>query len=260
MKLFEQIRPEFLEQVKVLSEKHNMSLFDKIRKERNIVNLKSFLTEAHFGIYFDTIGNSLRYNHRISNTNALTPDYTFSINSQQIIAEVCRVNPTESDIKKQIAEEKALEELKNRNPASLVKGSYHPIVWNPVKLYGENASIALKANKYGFLAEESDKPLILCTYLDFISALDALDLNHSLYGCPSEFIGEFAVEEHYPGSIFHDLSKGLFYKNEQMRKNVSGVLLGKNDGSFTYYNNYSSNNRLNAENKDFFRHFQHPYE
>jgi hypothetical protein len=260
MKLFEQIRPELLEEIKILSEKHNMSLFDKIRKEDNMLNLKSLLTEAHFGFFFDSIGSCLKYNHKISKANDLTPDYIFSKNSQDIIAEVFRVNPAQTDMEIQEAEDKAIEEFKKSNPGVPVMGGYHSITWKPDKLNGENGAIAVKANKYGSLAEEKNKPLILCTYLDFISALDPLDLNHSLYGSPAEFGGEFAFEEFYPGSTFHDLSRGLFYKNEQMKKNISGVLLRKNDGSFVYYNNYSSTNRLNAQNMEFFLNVQHPYE
>ena len=105
-----------------------------------------------------------------------------------------------------------------------------------------------------------DKPLLLCVYLEFTSAIDAKDLNHSLYGYPAQYIGEFAFQEYYPNTTFHHLKDALYYTNVQMMKNVSGVLLRENNGSFLYYNNYSLTNRLSPLNLNFFLEKQHPYE
>jgi hypothetical protein len=260
MRLLEEIRPKLLEEISTLCLKHNLSLFQKIRKEEVMLHLKSLLTEAHFGIYFDSIGSKLKYNSRVFKENEVTPDFAFTKNSQEIIAEVCRVNPAEKDMEVQAAEDHAIEEFKRKHPGVPVMGGTHSITWKPDKLSGKNASLSVKANKYGPPAEQADNPIILCIYLDFISGLNKLDLNHSLYGNPADFVGEFAFDGYFPGSKFHVLSDGLFYNNEQMKKNISGVLLRDNDGSHIYYHNFSATNRLNKENIEFFLTMQHPYE
>ncbi len=255
---FADIKPEFITKIKQLCLKHNLSLFDKIRKKQDELQLKSFLTEAHFGLYFDTIAQDLKYNNKIVGTK-LTPDFLFKMNTQEIIAEVCHINPARKDMNIQREKELAVAEFKNKNPDVLVVPNVHSITWQPDKLYGQNGAISQKAIRYGPLSEQAKKPIILCIYLEFISALDSLDLYHSLYGSPTEYIGEFEFEYYFPNTKFHDLSTGLFYNNEQMRRNVSGVLLRNNNGEFVYYHNYSSTNRLSVQNRDFFLEFQHPY-
>lgn len=260
MKFFEEIRPELLEELNVLCKKHNLSLLKKIRKEEEMLKLKSLLTEAHFGLFFDKIGVDLKYNWRAFKESESTPDFAFSKNSQEIIAEVCRVNPAEKDMAIQTAVDSTIAAFKKEHPDVPVMGGSHSITWKPDKLSGKNGSLAIKANKYGPLVEQANKPIILCIYLDFTSGLDKLDLNHSLYGNPADFVGDFPFQEYFPGSKFHILSDGLFYNNEQMRKNISGVLLRNNDSSHIYYHNFSVTNRLNKDNTDYFLTMQHPYE
>jgi|SRR5215218_7370588 len=211
MKQYENIRPEVLDNIKLLCQKHRLSLFDKILKEDDMLNLKSLLTEAHFGLFFDKIGEDLKYNFRAFKGSDLTPDFIFTKNSQEILTEVCRVNPSEQDMAIQEQEDKAIQEFKKINPDIPVIGGYHSITWKPDKVKGRNSSLSMKANKYGPLVELHNKPLILCIYLDFISGLDNLDLNHSLYGSPAEFVGVFAFGEYFPRAPFHDLSSGLYY-------------------------------------------------
>ena len=258
MALLDDIKPDFVTKIKQLCLKHNLSLFDKVRKEQNQLQLKSFLTEAHFGLFFDTIAQDLKYNNKIAGSK-LTPDFFLKMSSQEIIAEVCHINPAQKDMDIQSAEDLAIVEFKKKDPDIPIIPNVHSVTWQPDKLYGANGAIALKANKYGPLVEQIEKPIIICIYLEFISALDPLDLNHSLYGHPAQFIGEFEFEEHFPATKFHDLKTGLFYNNEQMRRNISGVLLRDNNGNFIYYHNFSSTNRLSPENSNFFLNFQHPY-
>ena len=258
MPLLDDIKPEFVAKIKQLSLKHGLSLIDKVRKEQNPLQLKSLLTEAHFGLYFDTIAQNLKYNNKITDSK-LTPDYIFKMNSQEIIAEVCHIYPAQKDMDLQKKEDLVIAEYKKKNPDIPVMPIVHSITWQPDKLYGQNGSISLKANKYGPLVEQINKPIILCIYLEFTSALDPLDLNHSLYGHPAEYIGEFEFGDYSPFCKFHNLNTGLFYNNEQMRKNISGVLLRDNNGTFIYYHNFSSTNRLSLQNVTFFLNFQHPY-
>src|SRR5436190_15698211 len=107
---FNDIKPEFVTKIKQLCLKHNLSLFDKVRKEQDELQLKSFLTEAHFGLYFDMIGQDLKYNNKIAGSN-LTPDFLFKMDSQEIIAEVCHINPAQKDMDIQRAEDLAIAEF-----------------------------------------------------------------------------------------------------------------------------------------------------
>lgn len=256
---FNDIKPELVSKIKQLSLKHNLSLFNKIRKEQDELQLKSLLTEAHFGLYFDTIGQDLKYNNRIFGSS-LTLDFLFEMNSQEIIGEVCHINPAQRDMDIQRAEDLAIEQFEKTNPGILVIPNIHSITWQPDKLFGQNGSIAQKASKYGPLVEQAGKPIILCVYLEFLSSLNPLELYRSLYGSPTEYIGEFEFQDYYPNTKFHNMGTGLFYNNEQMRRNVSGVLLRANNGDIIYYHNFSSTNRLSLQNASFFLDFQHPYE
>lgn len=260
MKLFETIQPDLLENIKELCKKHNLSLLKKIKKEENKIHLKSLLTEAHFGLFFDTICAQLKYNNRIFKGSKTTPDFVITKNSQDIIIEVCRINPAKEDQDIHDAEDDAIEQFRESNPGIPVMGGFHSITIKAHKLYGENGSIALKAKKYGPLVDSEDKPFIICLYLDFISGHDDLDLYHCLYGSPAEFGESFPYKEYYPNAQFHDLTKALYYSNEQMKKSVSGILLRTNSNHFIYFHNFSSNNKLNKENINWFMNLQHNYE
>ena len=133
MELFEEIRPELIKEIEILSNKHNISLFSRIKKEKDYLNLKSLLTEAHFGIYFDTFSTSIRYNHRIFTDSNTTPDFVISSNGQDIIMEVCRVNPAQADADIQEAEDFAILKFQKENPGVPVMGNFHKISYRPEK-------------------------------------------------------------------------------------------------------------------------------
>lgn len=153
MKQIEHITPEVLDKVKILCKRHNISLLDKMLKEENVLNFKSLLTEAYFALFFDEIGVDLKYNFKAFKNSSLTPDFLFTKNSQEILAEVCRVNPSQKDIAIQQEENSAIQEFKKIEPDIPVIGSYHPIIWKPEKLRGRKSSLSNKANKYGPLVE-----------------------------------------------------------------------------------------------------------
>lgn len=251
--------PEVLSKIEAFSKRNGISLFEKIKSEENLLNLKSLLTEAHFGIYFEEIGEAIRYNQKLGSANQ-TPDFQFRLNRQEIIAEVCHINPTQNDMNNQRAEDVEYHKFKIENPDRYWIDGPHSNEWKPEKMGGKNGSLAQKAQKYGPLVEQMERPLLLCVYLEFTSAIDSKDLNHSLYGFPGQYIGEFAFQEYYPNTKFHDLKDALYYSNLQMMRNVSGVLLRENNGSFVYYNNFSSTNRLSHLNLGFLLEKQHPYE
>lgn len=258
MVTFEDIKPEFVTKIQTLCSKRHLSLFDKIRKEKNELELKSLLTEAQFGLYFDTIVEDLKYNNKVGGSQ-LRPDFLLEMNSQKVLAEVCHLNPAQKDMDIHRAEDLVVEEFEKSNHYIPIIRNVHSITWQIDKLSGQNGIIAQKANKYGPFVEGQTIPIILCVYLEFLSGLKPSDLYHSLNGHPTQFIGDFEYKEFFPGTIYHKLKTGLYYNNEQMKKNISGVLLMSNCESFTYYHNFSNTNRLSARNTAFFLNFQHPY-
>jgi hypothetical protein len=258
MRLFEKIKPDILSEIESFCKRNNISLFSRIKSEEKLLNMKALLTEAHFGMYFEKIGEELKYNQKIGLNNQ-TPDYLFKFNGQDIIAEVCHINPAQNDIDAQFAEDAEYNKLNDEGLADYWIGGFHPITWKPEKLGGKNGSLAVKARKYGPLAELLCMPLILCVYLEFTSGLDSLDLYHSLYGHHVTYIGEFSFQGFSSNTEFHDLQHALYYTNLQMMKNVSGVLLRENNGAFTYYNNFSNQNRLSFASQNLLCDLQHPY-
>ena len=260
MKLFETVRPDLLEDIYRVCKKHNLSLYDKIRKEENKVNLYSLLSEARFGLFFDKVCSGLKYNHKAFNNSKTTPDFLITIHEQDIVVDVCRLNPAKEDQDRQDAEDAAIEEFRKNNPGIPVMRNSHLITMKPEKLCGANGSIACKGEKYGPLVNEVNKPFLICLYFNFVSGHDALDLYHCLYGCSTKFIGDYNYKEYTIGAQFFDLSNALYYSNEQIKNNVSGVLLCTNSNQFIYYHNFSFHNRLNNDNVNWLSTFQYKEE
>jgi len=254
MELYKSVKGKLLEEIEVLSRKHSLSLFDKIRKEKNLRNLEALLTEAHFGLYLDKISSSLKYNHTMDGT--LTPDFAFTMNGQEVIVEVARINPVQKDMDIDDEENKMIESFRKSNPTDHILPGVHSITWKPDRLVGQGGSIVKKAERYKNLVADLNKPFIVCVYMAFVSALDRLDLSHGLYGSLSQLAGEIEGLGYAFNSPFRVLEKALYYNNEDVRKTISGVLLKDHDGSFIFYQNYSSRNRLNKENLNFFSSIQ----
>ena len=256
MEIYKTIKPHLLDNIEKFSKKHKLSLINKIRKEKNIRNLESLLTEAHFGLYFDEIGSVIKYNTKIS--EALTPDYLFQKNGQEIIAEVVRVNPVQKDMDIDEEEAKHIEKFKKENSGQHFITTPQSITWRPDKLIGQKGAIASKATRYKNAVQKEGKPFIVCVLMSFISGLDSMDLTHGLYGCESELCGEHEAHGYVLGAPFHNLDSALFYNNKTVRETVSGVLLKDHNGNFGFFANFASTNKLNAENQAFFQSLQRP--
>lgn len=229
------------EKIENLSEKHNISLFSKLNKEKNKNNFESLLTEANFGLFFDKIGTNLRYNSIVFKNSKTTPDFIFSMNSQDIIVEVFRVNESEDE---------------NTNIDQLLK----TIIIKPEKICGENGTIINKVKKYGNLVQEDEYPFLICVYLDHVSGLDAYELNKCLYGSSVDNrIANRISGGSIPGPPSHDYADGLYYKDPLVRNSVSGILLRDPNQLYTYFHNFNSNNKLNIININYFLKMQYEY-
>ncbi len=97
MSLFENFfegRENLLKSFKDFDSKHNQGLINSLSKENSEIDFLSTITEIHFGIFFDEYSSSAKHEKP---HDGQTPDWTFNINGQQIIAEVLRLNPSLSD-------------------------------------------------------------------------------------------------------------------------------------------------------------------
>jgi len=87
-------RDDLLGAIKLFDTKHHAGLVASLNKETKETDFLSTITEINFGLFFDKISNTVQYNKTYEN---LTPDWTLTINGQNIIAEVLRLNPSSSD-------------------------------------------------------------------------------------------------------------------------------------------------------------------
>jgi hypothetical protein len=87
-------RDDLKSQFQKFDTKYNLGLINKLAKEKDERRFYSRITEINFGIFFDTIGCSVECDKPYGQ---MTPDWTLKVNGQYIIAEVLRLNPSESD-------------------------------------------------------------------------------------------------------------------------------------------------------------------
>lgn len=87
-------RDNLKEKFQHFDDKYNLGLINKLIKEKDERQFYSRITEINFGIFFDAIGCSVEYDKPYGK---MTPDWTLKVNEQYIIAEVLRLNPSESD-------------------------------------------------------------------------------------------------------------------------------------------------------------------
>lgn len=115
-----------------------------------------------------------------------------------------------------------------------------------------------RLKKDGPLAEADDLPFIICLYLHFHNWFTLDQLYCALYGSPAEYGGRIVVEGFPHGCKFHNLEKALYYTDDQLRNNVSGVLVRSND-TYHFFKNYSSANRLTKENVELLSKIQYTH-
>jgi hypothetical protein len=255
MKHYENLSETLSKNIKKLCNKHDLSLWKKLKKESNKTVFYSLLVEAHFGLFFDQQCSLLKYNHKIFQNNKLTPDFVISQNGQEIVVDVFRINPAKEDQKIIDAQDIAIDKYRSKNPGVPFWTNAQLLTIKPDKLFGNNSSLINKAKKYGPFVEKENQPFLICLYFDFLSGHDALDLYHCLYGNSIEFIEEINCEEYKVQSNYFDLSNALYYSNKHM-ENVSGVILRTNENEFIYFHNFSIQNRLNTKNINWFLNFQ----
>ncbi len=87
-------RDDLLGAITLFDKQHHSNFVSILGREENENVFLSTITEIYFGLFFDKICTTINYNKLYEN---LTPDWTITINGQNVIAEVLRLNPSLSD-------------------------------------------------------------------------------------------------------------------------------------------------------------------
>jgi len=92
-KFFED-RQHQISDIQSLDKRHSLNLSRKLRNETDQVSFLSTISEVRFAQFFDPCATSMIHEGRINGT---TPDWLITMNEQQVLMEVARLNPSERD-------------------------------------------------------------------------------------------------------------------------------------------------------------------
>jgi hypothetical protein len=112
-----------LTQIEAFEKKHKLNLLRRLRTEVNEARFLAMITEIQFGLFFDKIANSLKYEQPIDNK---TPDWTIGMNGQEIITEVVRLNPSAADKDELDFEDNFMDSLEKISIGCLLHFGYDP--------------------------------------------------------------------------------------------------------------------------------------
>jgi hypothetical protein len=229
---FFEAKPELLQEIKGFEQRRNLKLLKKLIADRDEINFFSWLSEVHFGLFFDNISTEIKNDHCIEGK---TPDWTIWVNGQKILAEVLRLNTPEEEYRESIAKNRQLRRFQKENPGVPL------IIPGPVKtislqfLGGSQSKLVQKEEKYRNLIHKHQLPLILCVSPTLETFLFELDFADFLLG-----------------------SKGFFNCDVNFGRNVTGVLLNTPFGRFFYYHNTHAACQLLQENVELLSPFSYP--
>ena len=153
-KYFEK-RKDIYEEIKTLSEKRNINLFDKLSTDKNEINFMSWLSEMKFGLRFDKVFQNLSYDYNINNQ---TPDWFVTSNGQTLVFEVVRINRQEQELLNKIDEFKN-PKIQDKNIVATIK---HSGELDGKYFYGNINKISKKEIAYRKIVEEKNYSLIIC--------------------------------------------------------------------------------------------------
>jgi hypothetical protein len=114
-------REDFLALIKAFEAKWDIRFISKLEKENNRANFLSTMAEIRFGLFFGEISEKIQYDAEIYNKR---PDYLIQANSQQILLEVARLNPADSDQRQLDFESGFMDALQEINMGCLLTFDY----------------------------------------------------------------------------------------------------------------------------------------
>ena len=124
-------REALFETFEEFDDRHGLGIINSLYKENNEVDFLSKITEIHFGLFFGTFSSSVKYSKMY---DKLTPDWALTINGQEIIAEVMRLNPSVADKVKLDFDSKFMNALHEIKQKCVLEFSYDDKIINIDKI------------------------------------------------------------------------------------------------------------------------------
>ena len=214
-------RKDIYNEIKNLSEKRKLNLFDKLLSDKNEINFMSWLSEMKFGLRLDKIFQTLLYDHKINNQ---TPDWLVTSKGQNLIFEVVRINLHEQELLYKVHDFKN-SKTQDKNIIATVK---HSVVLDSQYFYGNIDKIAKKELVYKKIVEEKNYSLIIC--------VDCSEID--LFTFYNDFHDFFVA----------DGKHGYFNRNISFGKNVSAIFVLVPFDGYRIIVNENCEHKLNEQN------------
>jgi hypothetical protein len=226
---FLETKSELIEAIEVLEKKRDLSLLQRLLKEKNAINFFSTLAEIRTGLFFDPLCSELRYNWPVGGQR---PDWSLVINAQNILCEVLRLNTAEEECAANIERSRQLRRFQIENPGVPIIDFSEAKTINTAFLSGAQSKLQYKESKYRNIIQQHQMPFIICVNPSVQTYINEIDLNDFLMGRH----GFFASDEYFGRSVTGVLLQGYFmgqwvyYPNERAKyqlTDTNATIMGK---------------------------------
>ncbi len=214
-------RKDIYDEIKILSEKRRINLFDRLLTDKDEMNFMSWLSEMKFGLRLDRTFQTLLYEHNINNQ---TPDWFVTSNGQNIIFEVVRINRHEQELLTKIDEFKNPQN-QDENIIATVKNSG---VLDGKYFYGNIDKIGKKEIAYREILQKKNYSFVIC--------VDSSEIE--LFTFYNDFYDFFIA----------DGKHGYFNRNPSFGKHVSAIFVQVPFDGYKIMLNANCDNKLNEQN------------
>lgn len=221
---FLETKPELLDAIRSFERSRGLSLLRKLQEEKDTINFFSTLAEIRAGLFFDPLCSELRYN---SPLDGKRPDWALTLNGQNMLCEVLRLNTLEEECKASIERNRELRRFQVENPGLPIIEYSEAKSIDTAYLCGAQSKLQKKEATYRSIIESRQLSYIICVNPSIETFINEIDITDFLMG-----------------------RNGFFATDEYFGRNVTGVLLqGYFTGHWTYFPNERAQFSLTEENE-----------
>jgi hypothetical protein len=221
---FLETRPDLLDAIKSFERSRGLSLLRKLQEEKDIINFFSTLAEIRTGLFFDPLCSELRYNSQLDGKR---PDWALTLNGQNMLCEVLRLNTPEEECKASIERNRELRRFQVKNPGLPIIEYNEAKIIDTAYLCGAQSKLQKKESTYRSIIRSRQLSYIICVNPSIETFINETDLNDFLMG-----------------------RTGLFATDDFFGQYVTGVLLqGYFTNRWVYFPNERAQFHLTAENE-----------
>ena len=200
---FLETKPELLEAIESFERRRKLLLLRNLFHEESAINFFSTLAEIRAGLFFDPLCSELRYNFLLEGQR---PDWTLTLNGQQMLCEVLRLNTPEEECKAGIERSRELRKFQIDNPGVPIVEYGEARTIDTAFLCGAQSKLQNKEAKYRDLIERHELPYIICVNPSVDTFINEIDLNDFLMGRR----GFFATDKYFGRSVTGILLQSYF--------------------------------------------------